>query len=102
MWPNPDGRTPTRSSAREEVDVPISVRSIERELRQRLDAAGRHDLATRAVERIALTDDGSTVYVHIIMRPDWQHFRPGDVYPLAFADYPDLKTLTQWLDFLRQ
>ena len=59
--------------------MPLSVRGIDRELRRRLDAAGRRDLAARAVDHVGLTDDGSTVYVHIFMRPAWRHFRPGDV-----------------------
>ncbi len=78
----------------------ISVRSLERELRERLRSAGRLDLAEQAVERVGITDDGSTRYVHIFVRPDWRGYRPGDVYPLAFADYPDLRTLAQWRVFV--
>lgn len=80
----------------------VSVRGIERELRRRLCERGHEELAERAVERVALTDDGSTVYVHIFMRSDWPQFRPGDAYPLAFADHPDLQTLAQWRAFLRE
>jgi hypothetical protein len=79
-----------------------SPRSIERELRSRLRAAGRAELADRAVERVGLTDDGSTVYVHIFMRPSWRGYRPGDVYPLAFSDHPDLQTLAQWRAFFHE
>lgn len=82
--------------------MPDSPRSIERELRARLRAAGRDDLADGAVERVGLTDDGSTVYVHIFVRPEWPHYRAGDVYPLAFADYPDLRTLAQWRAFFTE
>ena len=78
----------------------VSPRGIERELRFRLRRDGRADLADRAVEGVRLTDDGSTVYVHIFMRPDWPRFRPGDAYPLAFADHPDLRSLAQWRAFL--
>ncbi len=82
--------------------MPVSVRGIDRELRRRLHAAGRDGLAERALDRVALTDDGSTIYVHIFMRPDWPHFRAGDAYPLAFADHPELQTLAQWRSFLRE
>ncbi len=80
----------------------ISVKGIERELRTRLRAAGRSDLADRALLRVGVTDDGSTRYVHIFMRPDWPRYREGDVYPLAFADYPDLRSLAQWRAFLAE
>ncbi|HEY7294363.1 MAG TPA: hypothetical protein VH916_04940 [Dehalococcoidia bacterium] len=82
--------------------MPVSVRGIERELRKRLYAARRADLAEHALERVALTDDGGTVYVHVFMRPDWPEFRAGDAYPLAFADHPDLRSLAQWRAFLRE
>ncbi|HLZ72078.1 MAG TPA: hypothetical protein VKV26_19405 [Dehalococcoidia bacterium] len=82
--------------------MPVSLRGIERELRRRLAGAGRADLADRALDRVALTDDGGTVYVHIFMRPDWPHFRAGDAYPLAFADHPDLRSLAQWRAFLHE
>lgn len=78
----------------------ISRRGLERELRARLRAAGRADLAERALDRVALTDDGSTVYVHIFARPDWPQLRAGDAYPLAFADHPDLRELVGWRAFL--
>lgn len=80
----------------------VSVRGIERELRRRLRERGHAALAEHAVERVALTDDGSTVYVHVFMRPDWPQFREGDAYPLAFADHPDLQTLAQWRAFLHE
>jgi hypothetical protein len=82
--------------------APVSVHGIERELRRRLRSAGRADLAEAALDRVGLTDDGSTIYVHIWMRPHWRHYRGGDVYPLAFADHPDLRTLAQWRGFLHE
>jgi hypothetical protein len=85
-----------------EERMPISLHGIERALRAALQGCGRVDLAERAVEGVRFTDDGSTVYVHIFMRPDWPHYREGDAYPLAFADHPDLCTLTQWRAFLRE
>jgi hypothetical protein len=81
---------------------PISVHTIDRNLRQRLVTAGRSDLAEQAVDRVAITDDGTTVYVHILMRADWPHWVSGDAYPLAFADHPDVRTLAQWRAFLRE
>lgn len=82
--------------------MPVSTRSLDRVLRDRLCALGRGDLAERALDGVRLTDDGSTVYVHIFMRPDWPHFREGDAYPLAFADHPDLQTLAQWREFFQE
>jgi hypothetical protein len=82
--------------------MPVSLRGIERELRGRLRAAGRADLAERALDGVRLTDDGGTVYVHVFMRPEWREYRDGDAYPLAFADHPDLRTLAQWRDFLNE
>ena len=79
-----------------------SPRGIERELRARLRAAGRADLEARALDRVALTDDGSTVYVHIFARSDWPQVRAGDAYPLAFADYPDLRGLAGWRALLAE
>jgi hypothetical protein len=76
--------------------MPVSARAIERELRKRLTAAGRPELAQDALDGVRLTDDGGTVYVHIFMRSDWRHYRPGDAYPLAFADHPDLGSLARW------
>jgi hypothetical protein len=86
--------------ADEEIWMNVSLRSLERDLRGRLRALGRADLADQAVERVGFTDDGSTRYVHIFVRPNWRAYRQGDVYPLAFADYPDLRTLAQWRTFL--
>jgi len=80
----------------------VSPRGIERELRIRLRRDGRADLADHAVEGVRLTDDGSTVYVHIFMRHDWPRFRPGDAYPLAFSDHPDLRFLAQWRVFFEE
>jgi hypothetical protein len=80
----------------------ISPRGLERELRRRLDAAGRADLDRHALDGVRLTDDGGTVYVHLFMQPAWRHFREGDAYPLAFADHPDLRTLEQWRAFLQE
>jgi len=79
-----------------------SLQSIERNLRRRLVAIGRDDLALRALDGVRFTDDGSTVYVHIFKQPSWRSYRAGDVYPLAFADHPDLRTLADWRAFLTE
>jgi hypothetical protein len=76
-----------------------SASGIARVLRRRLVQAGRRELATDAVDRVRLTDDGTTIYIHIFMRPSWPRFRQGDAYPLAFADHPELATLAQWRAF---
>jgi hypothetical protein len=79
-----------------------SLRSIQRDLRRRLCAIGRDDLARDALDRVVFTDDGSTIYVHIMRKPSWRGYRSGDAYPLAFADHPDLQTCSQWREFLRE
>lgn len=76
--------------------VPLSIHGLERELRARLRRAGEGELAERALDGVRLTDDGATIYVHIFTKPDWPNHRPGDAYPLAFADYEELRTLAQW------
>jgi hypothetical protein len=79
-----------------------SLHSIARDLRRRLVAAGRDDLALRALDGVRFTDDGSTVYVHIFKQPSWHSYRPGDAYPLAFVDHPDLRRLSDWRAFLHE
>ena len=80
----------------------MSLRRVERELRAALAGAGRGELAERALERVRFTDDGSTIYVHLYARPDWPAVRPGDVFVLAHADYPDLRTLADWRALLEE
>ncbi len=67
-----------------------SLRTIERELRRLLRERGRPDLAERALDRVAFTNDGSTLYVHVFARPDWPYYRPGKAYALAHADLEGL------------
>ena len=52
------------------------------------------------IELKRFTDDGGTIYVHVMARANWPAVRPGDALVLANADYPDLQTLVQWRDFL--
>ncbi len=80
----------------------MSLRRIERELREALRRAGRHDLEERALAGVRFTDDGSTVYVHVFARPDWPQVRAGDALVLAHADYDELRTCAQWRAFLEE
>jgi hypothetical protein len=80
----------------------VSVHGIERVLREKLRARGLEAPATRALDRVRLTDDGSTIYVHVFMRPGWHAYRDGDAFPLAFASHEDLADLAAWRDFLRE
>jgi Arc/MetJ family transcription regulator len=80
----------------------VSLRRIERELRQALRQVGRRDLEERALAGVRFTDDGSTVYIHLFARPDWPPVRSGDALVLAHADHPDLRTCAQWRAFLEE
>ncbi len=77
----------------------MSLRRVERELREALRRAGRADLERAALDGVRFTDDGGTVYIHVFARPDWPAVRPGDALVLAHADHPDLCTLVQWRSF---
>jgi hypothetical protein len=78
----------------------MSLRRIERELRAELIRLGRTDLVARALDGVRFTDDGGTIYVHIMARPEWTAVPEGDALVLANADYPDLQTCAQWRAFL--
>ena len=80
----------------------MSLRRIERELRRELARAGRPDLADAALDGVRFTDDGGTIYVHLMARSDWPAVRPGDALVLANADHPDLQTCAQWREFLEE
>lgn len=80
----------------------MSLRRIERELRAELARIGRADLAERALAGVRFTDDGGTIYVHILARPDWPAVQPGDALVLANADHAELSTCTQWRVFLEE
>jgi hypothetical protein len=58
---------------------------LERELRLLLADAGRDDLLEAG--SIGLTDDGGTIYVHLLPRPGWPHKAQGRAYVLAWEDY---------------
>ena len=80
----------------------MSLRRIERELRDELLRIARADLNEQALDGVRFTDDGGTIYVHVMARPDWPRVRVGDALVLANADYPDLRTCAQWREFMEE
>lgn len=65
----------------------MAMRFLERELRTVLASIGRADLMERAVGSIELTDDGETVYVHLLPKQGWSGRAQGRAYVLAWEDY---------------
>lgn len=65
----------------------MAMRFLERELRRELAALGREELMERAVGSIELTDDGETVYVHLLPKEGWPGRAQGRAYVLAWEDY---------------
>jgi hypothetical protein len=63
----------------------MALRFLERELRRLLSEGGRDDLLEAGL--IGLTDDGGTIYVHLLPRPGWPHKAQGRAYVLAWEDY---------------
>jgi hypothetical protein len=72
---------------------------LERELRRLLTANSRADLAEAG--KVALTDDGGTIYVHLLPRPGWPKRAQGRAYVLAYEDYApagsDVMYCYRWL-----
>ena len=62
---------------------------LERELGRLLAERDRGELMDAAVGNIALTDDGGTIYVHLLPRQDWPHKAQGQAYVLAWQDYAE-------------
>jgi hypothetical protein len=60
---------------------------LERELRALLTERGRGDLATHAVGAVDFTDDGGTIYVHLLPKEGWPHRAQGRAFVLAWEDY---------------
>jgi hypothetical protein len=73
----------------------LSLRRLTSELRLLLQEYGRSDLAAGALDRVGFTDDGTTLYVHILPKADWQPLSSGKAYVLAFADRADLSSLSE-------
>lgn len=65
----------------------MALRFLERELRGLLVDSGRADLAGSAVGAMAFTDDGGTIYVHLMPKEDWPNRAQGRAYVLAWEDY---------------
>lgn len=65
----------------------MALRFLEKELRRLLEQEGYHGLAERSLGAVALTDDGETVYVHILPREGWPGRAQGRAYVLAWEDY---------------
>jgi hypothetical protein len=63
----------------------MAIRFLERELCTLLTDRGREDLLEAA--DIRLTDDGETVYVHLLPRPGWPLRAQGRAYVLSYEDY---------------
>ena len=80
----------------------MSLHRIEADLRSLLSEHGREDLIRDAAGRVAYTDDGTTLYVHILPEATWDRLRPGQAYVLAFANKSDLPKLSDHRQLLRE
>jgi hypothetical protein len=67
--------------------------TLKHDLRSLLAQAGREDLGQNAVGAVTFTDDGSTLYIHILPHPDWKRVAPGRAFVLAWGDYEGKPTL---------
>ena len=65
----------------------MALRFLERELRRLLAGLGRGELAAAAVGSVGFTDDGGTIYVHILPKAGWPHRAQGRAFVLAWEDY---------------
>ncbi len=61
---------------------------LERELRRELAQLGREDLMDAAVGRIGLTDDGATIYVHLLPGQGSARVQ-GQAFVLTWQDYTE-------------
>ena len=77
----------------------MSLVFLERLLAEEMAKRGRAELMNQAVGSISLTDDGSTVYVHLFPRIDWPNRLPGRAYVLSWQDYAGSQHLDcyRWL-----
>jgi len=68
----------------------MALRFHERELRRLLVDRGREELAHAALGAISFTDDGGTIYVHLLPKEGWPNRAQGRAFVLAWEDYvPD-------------
>jgi len=51
----------------------MALRFLERELRRLLVDTGHQSLTDAAVGAITFTDDGGTIYVHLLPKESWPH-----------------------------
>jgi len=65
----------------------MALRFLEHEIRGLLADRGRHDLADAAIGSVAFTDDGGTIYVHLLPKEGWPHRAQGRAFVLAWEDY---------------
>ncbi len=65
----------------------MGLRFLERELRLLLRERGHAGLAEEALGAVALTDDGETMYVHVLPKEGWPGRAQGRAYVLAWEDY---------------
>jgi hypothetical protein len=72
----------------------VSLHRIEARLRTLLRDRGRSDLERLALDRVGFTDDGTSLYVHVLAKASWPHRRPGQAYVLAFAEKVNLTRLS--------
>jgi hypothetical protein len=63
----------------------MALRFLERELERLLAQRGRDDLSQAG--NVAFTDDGGTIYVHVLPRPGWPHRAQGRAFVLSWEDY---------------
>lgn len=75
---------------------------LEREVREALRRAGRPDLAEHAVARVAMTDDGSEVYVHLFHNPRYTGKIAGTVFVMSHLDYEEIKSLDDFRWLIRE
>jgi hypothetical protein len=65
----------------------MALRFLERELRGQLAERGHQELAANAVGGVAFTDDGGTIYVHLLPKEGWPYRAQGRAFVLAWEDY---------------
>jgi len=80
----------------------MSLAGLRRALVSLLAGRDRRDLAREALDRVAFTDDGSTLYVHVLAKASWPRRHPGQAYVLAYADKTELRSLADYRALLRE
>ncbi len=65
----------------------MALRFLECELRRLMAERGREELIDAAVGSIGLTDDGCTIYIHLLPKEGWPHRAQGRAFVLAWEDY---------------